>query len=180
VHVIRRLLAIALCALLAGCGFGGGRDPEPTTPPPPAGSGAGSEPVKPASEIADPRPTKAAVDARPDARLRARLNAGEVALVDLTGHIGIRPRALTFAKGGRMEGLEWTRWNDRGAEATGRMVGVVCNPDCARGVQITAPATITLSRPVACPKGRFFDRGRIEVASDDPHAASTSWLAAPC
>jgi hypothetical protein len=176
----RRLLAIALCGLLTGCGFGGGSDPEPTPPPPPAGAGAGAEPAKPASEVVDPLPTKAALDAQPDAGLRARLNSGQVALVDLEGSMGIRPRAISFAKDGRMEDVQWTRWDDHGAVGRGRMVGVVCNPDCGRGLQITAPATITLSRPVACPKGRFFDRGRIDVASTDPHAASTSWLAAPC
>jgi hypothetical protein len=173
-----RLLVLALCGLLAGCGFGGGRDPEPTTPPPPAGSGA--EPARPASEAVDPLPTRAALDARPGPRLRARLNAGEVAIVDLRGQMGIRPRVLSFAKDGRLEDLEWSRWDARGAEATGRMVAVVCDPDCGRGLRITAPATIKLTRPVACSQGRFFDRGRIEVVSDDPHAASTSWLAAPC
>ena len=60
------------------------------------------------------------------------------------------------------------------------MEGVVCDPNCGQGRLIRAPATIRLSRPVACPGGRFFDRGRIEVDSDDPRAASTSWLAAPC
>jgi hypothetical protein len=60
------------------------------------------------------------------------------------------------------------------------MVGLVCDPTCAQGTTITVPATITLSRPVACPDGRFFDRARIEPASSDPDAESTSWLAAPC
>jgi hypothetical protein len=125
-------------------------------------------------------PTKAARDARPGAELQARLDAGEVAVVDLTGHIGIRPRTLEFAKGGRLENLKWSRWGDRQAVGSGRMTGVVCEPTCAQGTLITAPATITLTRPVACPAGRFFDRGRIEAESDDPAAQSTSWLAAPC
>ena len=60
------------------------------------------------------------------------------------------------------------------------MVGLVCNPTCAQGTTIAVPATITLSRPVACPRGRFFGRGAVDVDSSDPDAESTSWLAAPC
>ena len=169
----------AACALLAlalvapACGSSDDEAPAPApvaTASPPPGAG---EPV-------DARPTKAALDARPGRRLAARLDAGEVALVDLVGRIGIRPRAIEFAKGGRMEDVEWSRWDDRGAEGSGRMVGLVCNPTCAQGTTITVPATIVLSQPVACPAGRFFDRGRIEVESDDPDAQSASWLAAPC
>ena len=170
--------AAAVCALLAltlagaGCG-----SPEEETAPAPVAT-ATAPPA--ASPPADVRPTKAARDARPGRRLAARLDAGEVALVDLVGRIGIRPRSIEFAKGGRMEDVEWSRWSDRGAEGRGRMVGLVCNPTCAQGTTITVPATIVLSEPVACPAGRFFDRGRIEVASADPDAQSTSWLAAPC
>lgn len=175
----RRLAALAALLLLAGCGG------EATTraPAPVATIDDGvsdEQAAKPASELVEPLPTEAALDAEPDARLRGRLAAGEVALVDLTGHIGIRPRAIDFAKGGRLEALEWSRWDDSGAAATGRMVGVVCQPDCGHGTQIEARATIRLSRPVVCPAGRFFDRGRIEAADDDPDAQSTSWLAAPC
>jgi hypothetical protein len=176
----RGLAAFAAIWLLAGCG---GAAETTRSPAPVATIDDGvpdAQAAKPVSELVDPLPTKAALDAKPDARLRGRLAAGEVALVDLTGHIGIRPRAIDFAKGGRLEGLVWSHWDDRAAEASGRMVGVVCQPDCGRGTLIDAPATIRLSRPVACRAGRFFDRGRIAVSSDDPNAQSTSWLAAPC
>jgi hypothetical protein len=177
---MRGIAALAAIVLLAGCGGAG----ETTRAPAPAATIDDGVPdeqaAKPVSELVEPLPTKAAVDAEPAARLRPRLAAGEVALVDLTGRIAIRPRELDFAKGGRLERLEWSRWDDRTAEAKGRMVGVVCQPDCGHGTLIEAPATIRLSRPVACPAGRFFDRGRITVASDDPEAESTSWLAAPC
>jgi hypothetical protein len=79
-----------------------------------------------------------------------------------------------------MEDVEWTTWTDRRAEGAGRMVGLVCDPTCAQGTTITVPATITLSAPVACPAGRFFGRGKVDAASSDPDAESTSWLAAPC
>jgi hypothetical protein len=170
-RLVTSLIAAALVASASACGSAEDEAPAPVATASPA----------PASSVpADPQPTKAAEDARPGKRLAARLDAGEVALVDLVGRIGIRPRTIDFAKGGRMEDVEWSRWTDRGAEGSGRMVGLVCDPTCAQGTTITVPATITLSQPVACPAGRFFDRGRIEVASDDPDAQSTSWLAAPC
>jgi hypothetical protein len=166
---VSALLALALAA--SACGSSEDEAPAPV---------ATASPAPAASEPVDARPTKAALDARPGRRLAARLDAGEVAVVDLVGRIGIRPRSIEFAKGGRMEDLEWSRWDDRGAEGRGRMVGLVCDPTCAQGTTITVPATIRLSEPVACPAGRFFDRGRIEAESDDPDAQSASWLAAPC
>jgi hypothetical protein len=167
-------LPIALAVLLGACGSSEEEAAPPALPP---ASGGSSEA---GSTVGEPEPTKAAEQAEPSPALAARLDAGEVALVDLTGRIGIRPRAFEFAKGGRMESVAWSRWTDRRAQGSGRMVGLVCDPTCAQGTTITVPATITLSRPVACPDGRFFDRARIEVASDDPDAESTSWLAAPC
>ena len=168
---MRRLGLIAASTLaLAGCG-----DPERAAAPP-----AATPTPTPYAAPTGVEPTVAAREARPDAALVVRLDAGEVALVDLEGAIGIRPRALEFAKGGRMRDVEWSSWTDRGAEGAGTMVGLVCNPNCAQGTRITVPATIVLSHPVACPDGRFFDRARIEVPSDDPDAQSTSWLAAPC
>jgi hypothetical protein len=174
-----RLAAVlSLCALGAGCG-----SEAPTSPAPVATIDDGvpdAQAAKPASELVDPLPTRAALGAEPGARLRARLAAGAIAVVDLSGEIGIRPAALDFAKDGRLERLEWSRWDGDGAAATGRMVGVVCQPDCGHGTRIEERARIVLSEPVACPAGRFFDRGRIEVASGGPDAQSTSWLAAPC
>lgn len=177
---MRRMLLLLLCLPAAGCAFGGGDDDE-RRPIALVDDGVSAEnAARPAHEIADPLPTPAALAARPDASLRARLDAGESALVDRVGRIGIRLRTIEFAKGGRMEDVEWSRWTDRAAEGSGRMIGVVCDPTCAQGTRIAVPATIALSDPVACPGGRFFDRARIEVASDDPEAQPTSWLAAPC
>ncbi len=173
---MRRRAVIGVLALALGLGACGDEQEVPA----PAATPVPTPTFDPATAGDRAEPTKAARDARPDAALRARLDAGEIAVVDLTGHIGIRPATLDFAKGGRLEGLRWTSWGDREAVGSGMMTGVVCEPTCAQGTTISAPATITLSRPVACPAGRFFDRGRIEVESDDPAAESTSWLAAPC
>jgi hypothetical protein len=171
---MRRLLPIALLvALLAGCGGDDSADK-------PARSLPVATPSQGGSEVADPLPTKAALAARPSGALKSQLAGGAVAVVDLTGRMGIRPARIVFAHGGRLDGLKWRRWGDRGAEATGTMAGVVCDPNCGGGRLIRAPARIRLSQPVACPRGRFFDRARIDVVSDDPHADSTSWLAAPC
>ena len=179
-----RLLLIALLLLAlpwSGCLGLGGEDERPAGAPAPIDDGVSAEDrARPALSVADAEPTRAALAAKPDAALRAQLDAGSVALVDLVGGIGIRPRSITFATGGRLSDLEWQRWDDRGAEGTGQMEGVVCDPDCARGRLVSGRATIRLSSPVACPAGRFFDRGVVEVASDDPEAKSNSWLAAPC
>jgi hypothetical protein len=172
---MRRAIVIGMAALglVAGCGGDEQEVPAPASTPVP--TPAFTEPAGARAE-----PTKAARDAKPGAALRARLDAGEVAVVDLVGQMGIEPATLEFAKGGRLEGLRWTSWGDREAVGSGTMTGVVCEPTCAQGTTISSPATITLSKPVVCPSGRFFDRGRIEVESDDPAAQSTSWLAAPC
>jgi len=173
---MRRALLLCLLCALAGCDDGERAAPSG----PVVDDGVAPEQAgKPVSEVADPLPTRAALDAQPDAPLRARLRAGSVAVVDLTGRMGIRPRALVIAKGGRLDRLEWSRWDDSGARATGRMRGVVCEPTCAQGEPVDARVTITLSDPVACPAGRFFDRGAIEVTSGDD-VKPTSWLAAPC
>jgi hypothetical protein len=138
--------------------------------------------ARPAISLVDPIPTKAALAAKPDAALRRQLAGGAVALVDLSGHMGIRPPTVDFAKDAWLVDVEWTRWDDRGAVGRGRMVGVYCDPDCGRGQRIEAPATLTLSKPVACARGRFFDRSKIDVDGDDedPALKLTSWLAAPC
>jgi hypothetical protein len=177
---MRRLaLLFLLCWPLAGCGLGGEREaPRPVAT---VDDGVSAEDAaRHAHALAPPLPTPAALAARPDPALRARLDAGESALVDRVGRIGIRLRAIEFAKGGRLESVEWSSWTDRAAAGRGRLVGLVCDPTCAQGTLIEVPATITLSDPVACPAGRFFDRARIEVARGGVEAEPTSWLAAPC
>jgi hypothetical protein len=178
-----RLPAIValLAALLLGSGCVGADEEPAQAPVATVDDGVSAEDAaRPAITLVDPIPTDAALAARPDAALRKRLDAGAVALVDLSGRIGIRPRAVDIAKDAGLVDVVWRRWDDRGAEGRGRMVGVLCDPDCGRGRRIEAPATITLSKPVACPKGRFFDRSRVKVESDDPADQVTSWLAAPC
>jgi hypothetical protein len=179
---MRALALLALIGVLLLCSGCLGNDEEPArTPAATVDDGVSAEDAaRPVTTLVDPIPTRAARAARPDAALRRRLDAGTVALVDLSGRMGIRPRAVDFAKDGGLVEIQWRRWDDRGAEGRGRLVGVVCDPDCARGRRIEAPATITLSAPVACPRGRFFDRGKVEVESDDPDADYVSWLAAPC
>jgi hypothetical protein len=166
--------AIALLCVLCGCG--GGDDVRPAAL---VDDGVAPEQAaRPVSEVADPLPTRAALAARPDGELRRALAGGAVAVVDLEGRMGIRPRALAFAGHGRLEELEWSRWDDRAARATGRMRGVLCDPTCAQGQEVDVRATIRLSAPVVCPDGRFFDRGA--VVAEDSQVESASWLAAPC
>jgi hypothetical protein len=170
---MRRAIVLLCLLLLYGCGGGNER------PVAPVDDGVAPEQAaRPVSEVADPLPTRAALAARPDGELRRALAGGAVAVVDLEGRMGIRPRALVFAGHGRLEELVWSRWEDRGARATGRMRGVLCDPTCAQGQQVDVRATIRLSEPVVCPDGRFFDRGK--VVAEDEQVESASWLAAPC
>lgn len=175
------LALVAALALLPGCV---GSDERPAGPQGRIVDDGVSDKdaARPAISLVDPIPTDAAVEAKPDPALRKRLDAGAVALVDLSGNMGIRPETVDFAKDAGLVDVVWTRWDDRGAVGRGRMVGVYCDPDCGRGKRIEAPATITLSKPVACPRGRFFDRSKLDVegAAEDPALKLTSWLAAPC
>jgi hypothetical protein len=101
---MRAPAAVVLCVL---CGCGGG---EVVRPAATVDDGVAPEQAaKPLTEVADPLPTRAALEARPGAQLGARLARGAVALVDLEGRMAIRPEQLTFAGHGRLERLEWTR-----------------------------------------------------------------------
>jgi hypothetical protein len=178
---MRRLAIPALLAALLCAGCMGSDEQPAQAPVRTVDDGVSAkDAARPVTALVDPLPTRAARAARPSAELRRRLDAGEVALVDLAGRIDIRPREIDFAHGGRLEELEWQRWDDRGAQGRGRMVGVVCEPDCGHGRLVDTAATITLSQPVACSRGRFFDRGSVELVVDDPELKPTSWLAAPC
>lgn len=179
---MRALALLVLLGALLLCSGCMGADDEPAQAPvATVDDGVSAEDAaRPVTDLIDPIPTKAALAARPSAALRRRLDAGSVALVDLTGRIGIRPRVVDFSKDLGLVEVEWQRWDDRGAEGRGRMIGVDCDPDCGRGLSVDAPATIRLSEPVACPEGRYFGRGAIAVESDDPADEVTSWLTAPC
>ena len=100
-----RLLLIALLALVlpwSGC-LAGDEDELGPQPAATIDDGVSAEDAaRPVLSLVEPEPTEAALAAKPGAALRAQLDAGAVALVDLTGEIGIRPEAITFAKGGRM------------------------------------------------------------------------------
>ena len=172
---MRRATLLAALCLLCGCG-GGGETPRPVATV--DDDVSPEQAAKPVGEVAEPLPTRAALEARPRAELKRRLDEGAVAVTDLEGRMAIRPPALTFAGHGRLAGLRWSRWDDGGAEAAGRMEGVLCDPSCAQGQRVEIRARIRLSEPVVCPAGRFFGRG--EVVAADPAVETTSWLAAPC
>jgi len=172
----------ALCApVLAGCGE---RDAALAPPPRPAQGGPDpdrrAEEIRRASKGIRHLPTMAAERAKPDAGMQARLDEGEVAVVDLTGRIGIRPEKLAIASGGELSKLDWTRWDAEGAEGTGELRALVCDPDCARGVLEYRRVRIELSEPTTCPRGRFFGASSVEAEDTRPADQPTSYLAAPC
>ena len=180
----RRLATLACLTalaapLLAGCGEAEEAAP-PQRPAQVKDPDVRAEEIRRATRGIEHVPTMAAARARPNAEMQARLDAGEVAVVDLTGRIGIRPARLEIASGGLLTKIEWTRWDAEGAEGTGDLRALVCDPDCARGVLEYRDVRIELSRPTACPRGRFFGASAVEARDTRPADQPTSYLAAPC
>jgi hypothetical protein len=182
-----RLPALALVLVLALAGCGGDDAERPAEPRGYTSELARAAAALPAGEgggqaVGDPQPTLAARRARPAGAVRAALDAGAAAVVDLTGRLEIRPATLDVAKDARVEGIEWSRWDGAGAEGEGRLEAVRCDPDCARGVREAGAVRIRLSRPTACARGRFFDRAVVTPVPGPDAVAdrTTSWIAAPC
>ena len=153
------LLALALA--LGGCGGDEERGPPRRRADPKGDWGARA----PGAASAPAR--RAAAQGAAGRALRARLDAGEVARRRRRpGAIGDpAARRSSSPRAGTLEDLEWSRWTTGGAEGSGTMTGVVCEPTCARGTTIAVPGDDPLSRPVGVPAGRFFDRARVEVES---------------
>ena len=164
--LIALLAAVLASGCLAGCGDEPAAKPVATVVDDDVSA---KDAARPVAHRPDPDGRRARRRAQRRAAAQARRRQGGGRRPDR--HMGIRPTRVEFAKGGGMEDLVWQRWGDRGAQGSGRMVGVVCEPDCGHGREIDVPATIRLSEPVACAGRRFFDRGEIVVASDDPDAS---------
>ena len=147
-----------------------------------AAAGRARRPSRPAS-WRDPTPTEAALEARPGARARRAARRRRGGRGRPRGpRWGSAPGTLEFAKGGRLCGPEVAALGPTAAPwATGRWRASCASPTARSGRADPRAGTDPRSpSPSRVPRGRFFDRGRIEVVSDDPHAQSTSWLAAPC
>ena len=181
----RRLATLACLGalaapLLAACGEAEDAAAPPQRPAQAKDPDVRAEEIRRATQGIEHVPTIAAARAKPDAEMQTRLDAGEVAVVDLTGRIGIRPRKLEIASGGTLSRIEWSRWDAGGAEGTGDLRALVCDPDCARGLLEYRNVRIELSRPVDCPRGRYFGASAVEAEGTRPADQPTSFLAAPC
>jgi hypothetical protein len=166
----RALIGLLASGLMLGGGCGsserefpashGVTDPKLTTP----GTGTPPAPAKPPAQTI---PTA----------VRSQLDAGRVAIVDITGKAGYKPSSLEIAQDASLTGLKWSRWGAGGATGTGTLRFNACNPTCASGSQKALPATIRLSSPSPCPDGRFFAASKVTPSSGP---APASYLRSPC
>jgi hypothetical protein len=164
------LLCLALTLVVAGCGDGedGGAPAQrpldittgkdQTLPPQPAPK------LKPLSE-----------------RVASELDQGTVGVVDMDGRAAIRPERLDFASNAALEGITWSRWDNREAEGSGQVRLVDCDPTCAQGKAVEFKATVRLVQPKSCQEGQFYDRVEVRLERTDggpPEPAS--FVRAPC
>jgi hypothetical protein len=172
-----RRLAVLICALLvAGCGVLDDEGPALSQGPDPAVYG-------PQKAVPGETPPIRVPELRPPSGEVAReLDAGIVGVVDVTGAVGVRPTVLDTSRDARVESLTWTRWSADGAEATGELRIRDCQPNCARGLTQTTPATITLTGVRECDGRRYFEVAevRIDPAQTPSGEQPATYVRAPC
>jgi hypothetical protein len=172
-----RLFLVFACALLvAGCGVLDDEGPALSQGPDPAVYGPPHAVPReaPPIEVPDLRP--------PSGQVARELDAGVVGVVDVTGAVGVRPTLLDTARDARVESLTWTRWGEDGATATGDLRLRDCQPNCARGLTQTIPATVTLSGVRVCEGRHYFTAAevRIDPALTPSGEQPATYVRAPC
>lgn len=174
---MRRALALASVALLlAGCGVLDEEGPAISKAPDPAVYG-------PAKAVAREQPaTEAPKLAKPSASVAAALDDGAVGVVDLTGTVTIEPRTLETASDQTLEDVQWTRWGADGAQGTGRLRMLTCQPTCASGGSETIEAAISLTGVKTCDGRRYYEHARLDVDPKDTPSGSqpATYVRAPC
>jgi hypothetical protein len=172
-----RQLSVLLCALLlAGCGVLDDEGPALSQAPDPAVYG----PSKAVPGETPPIPIPPLRE--PGGEVARELDAGIVGVVAVTGAVGVRPTVLETARDMRVESVTWTRWDANGAEGTGDMRTRDCQPNCARGLTQTIPATITLTGVRECDGRRYFAAAalRIDPAKTPSGEQPATYVRAPC
>ena len=91
-----------------------------------------------------------------------------VALV-APGYSGIRPSAIQFSADGGdvVTGIRWSSWGSRTATGRGTVGWDNCVPNCAEGLTVAVPATVTLSAPDT--------RGEWTVATETEHGRTITF-----
>jgi hypothetical protein len=173
-----RLLAVFFAAFaLAGCGVVDDEGPAVPRGPDPAVYGP-TEPKPPGAggEISIP-------ELRPPTEEVAReLDAGAIAVVDITGAVGVRPDVVETATDMVIEGVTWDRWGEDGAEGHGEARWLDCQSTCANGQAIRIPATITLSGVRECKGRRYYEAGAVTIDPSRTPAGEqpATYVRAPC
>lgn len=168
---------VALALLAAGCGATDERSAA-TTPVPTLDEGRyGPKEAVPRDRPPAERPQ----GAKASAAVARALDRGTVGVVDLTGKVAIRPRALETAKDATLERIDWARWERDGAEGRGELRLLVCDPSCANGTIKNVPARVTLSKPHTCAGRTYFDDVEVRLdPADATEGQPASYLRAPC
>jgi hypothetical protein len=169
---------VAVALALAGCGAA---DDRPASTPMPSLDPQVYGPKTAAPDVKVPIPHPHALPASPP--VGRALAAGVVGVVDMAGHVGVRPRTLETSKDGTLERLTWLRWGEGGAAGRGELRVNSCNPSCAVGAIKTVPATITLSAVRTCDRRRYFDAARVRIATaENPFDGRqpVAYVRAPC
>jgi hypothetical protein len=174
---MRRLLIVCATGLaLTGCGVLDEQGPAAPKPLDPAVFGPSS--VSGPSQPSVPVPPLVA----PAGELARKLDGGAIGVVDPGGIVSIEPSRLETASDVSLDGLRWTSWGPGGAEASGQIHMLTCNPTCASGGSDQAPARLKLSGLKTCDGRRYFDHGEVLIdPKDTPTGAPpATYLRAPC
>jgi hypothetical protein len=166
---MRRLILV--CAvLLSGCGVLDDEGPATRKPLDPAVYGP-SRPVVTQPEV--PIPALVA----PRGAVARELDDGAIGVVSPFGVVAVRPKTLETASDVTLTDLRWTSWDARGAEGSGTLRMLDCQPTCATGGVEERPARVSLTGVKVCQGRRYFDHGEVRPAAGDPPA---TYVRAPC
>jgi len=79
------------------------------------------------------------------------------------------------------QGLDWSRWTNKGATGIGTGVFETCNPNCATGPTVRAAIQLVLSKPAKCKGGpRLFTKVKYSWPSGAPQGATSDSIPLGC
>jgi hypothetical protein len=177
---MKRFLVVLLAGtLVAGCGVLDDEGPAPLGKPDPAVYGP-AEAVPTTSPATVPAPPVR----EPSAVVARALDGGAIAVVDLTGAIAIEPESLDTASDVTLEGVRWSHWGADGAEGSGRLRMLTCQPTCASSGTKEVAARVVLSGVKRCEGRSYFAGGEVLIGPKDTPSGSgdqpATYLRAPC